>query len=191
MASLKGFAWNCGGLRASTALSRSKIMSFEKEFKTDFDIFFFVETHHRDESEIPKEHLRYGKTHHIMHTTVAENDTHTGITGLISKDFDITGTKHLCQGRMLNIKAYHKADQAKYNVTAVYLETSNHITKEKMQNTVHKLRLENENHSNNIILGDFNFIDHEKDKKWFEQHGQISVQNLATCHGRDRYSRPI
>ena len=33
-----------------------------------------------------------------------------------------------------------------------------------MQNIVRKLRFENENHSNNIILGDFNFIDHEKDK---------------------------
>ena len=33
-----------------------------------------------------------------------------------------------------------------------------------MQNVVKHLRLENEEQSNNIILGDFNFIDHEKDK---------------------------
>ena len=35
-----------------------------------------------------------------------------------------------------------------------------------MQNVVHKLRLTDENDiSNYVILGDFNFIDHEKDKK--------------------------
>ena len=33
-----------------------------------------------------------------------------------------------------------------------------------MENIVSKLRQENEDHPNNMILGDFNFIDHEKDK---------------------------
>ena len=59
MAEFKGLAWNCGGLRDSTALSRSKAMYFEKEFKNDFDIAFFLETHHRSENEIPEEILRY------------------------------------------------------------------------------------------------------------------------------------
>ena len=162
MASFKGFAWNCAGLRSSTALSRSKVMYFEKEFKNDFDIFFFIETHHKTEDEIPDEILRYQSTHHIIHSAVADNETHTGIIGLISKDYDIMQTKHLIQGRILNIKIKHKTEQTKHNVSALYLDTNNHITKEKMQNIVRKLRLENEDHSNNMILGDFNFIDHEK-----------------------------
>ena len=34
-----------------------------------------------------------------------------------------------------------------------------------MQNVVTQLKLQNEEHPNNMILGDFNFIDHERDKK--------------------------
>ena len=83
MATFKGFAWNCGGFRASTAPSRTKAMYFEKEFKNDFDIFFFLETHHRTQSEIPTEILRYENTHHIIHSTATEDEKYTGINILI------------------------------------------------------------------------------------------------------------
>ena len=57
MSTVKGFTWNCGGLRGSTALSRSKLEYFQKEFRDNFDIFFFVETHHKIKEEIPQEIL--------------------------------------------------------------------------------------------------------------------------------------
>ena len=174
MATFKGLAWNCGGLRTSTA-SRKKALYFEKEHKNDFDIAVFLETHHRTESEIPPEILRYQNTHHIVHSTVAEDETYTGIIGLLSKDYDIIDTKHLIQGRILNIKIQHKYDKTNHNISAVYLDTNNHITKAKMEKIVTKLRQENEDHPNNMILGDFNFIDHEKDKV----NGLNSADKLA------------
>ena len=174
MATFKGLAWNCGGLRTSTA-SRKKALYFEKEHKNDFDIAVFLETHHRTESEIPPEILRYQNTHHIVHSTVAEDETYTGIIGLLSKDYDIIDTKHLIQGRILNIKIQHKNDKTNHNISAVYLVTNNHITKAKMEKIVTKLRQENEDHPNNMILGDFNFIDHEKDKV----NGLNSADKLA------------
>ena len=164
MANLNGFAWNCGGLRASTALSRSKVMFFEKEFKNNFDIFFFLESHHRSENDIPAEILRFANTHHIIHSAMADDETHTGIIGLISNQYDILSTKHVIQGRILNLKIQHKIEKTNHNVTAVYLDTNKNMNKEKMQNIVRKLRFESEDHSNNMILGDFNFIEHEKDK---------------------------
>ena len=54
MGSLKGFAWNCGGLRRHTSSTFSKVMYFEKNFKNDFAFFFFLETHHEDENDIPQ-----------------------------------------------------------------------------------------------------------------------------------------
>ena len=92
-------------------------------------------------------------------------ETHAGIIGLISKDYDILSKKDIIQGRIINIKIRHQTEKTEHNITAVYMDTNNHITKDKMQNVIRKLRLENEEHSNNIILGDFNFIDHEKDKR--------------------------
>ena len=59
MADFKGLAWNCAGLRASTPLSCKKALYFEKEFQNDFDIAFFLETHHKDANEIPPEILSF------------------------------------------------------------------------------------------------------------------------------------
>ena len=164
MASFKGLAWNCGGLVATTTSSHKKALHFEKQHRTDFDIAFFLETHHRAENDIPPEILRYKNSYHLIHSTVAKNETYAGIIGLISKDYEIIDTKHLIQGRILNTKIKHKSDKTEHNVSAVYLETNNHITKAKLENVVSKLKQEMGNHPNNMILGDFNFIDHEKDK---------------------------
>ena len=86
MGSLKGFAWNCGGLRRGAASTITKVAFFEKNVKTDFDFFFFLETHHKDENDLPNELLRYEDTHHIVHSEMDEHDTHTGIIRLISKN---------------------------------------------------------------------------------------------------------
>ena len=111
-----------------------------------------TKTHHRTESQIPPDILRYQNTHHIIHSTVAEDEAYTGIIGILSKNYDIIDTKHLIQGRILNIKIQNKMD---HNISAVYLDTNNHITKAKLENIVTKLREENEDHPNNMILGDF------------------------------------
>ena len=95
MGSIKGFAWNCGGLRRNTASTFSKIMFFEKTFQNDFDFFFFLETHHKEENDLPNELLRYGETHHIVHSQTDEHDTHTGIIGLIRKNYDISDIEHI------------------------------------------------------------------------------------------------
>ena len=73
---IRGFAWNCGGLRRGSATTLSKIMFFENAFKNDFDFFFFHETHHKGENEIPDELLRYKDTHHIVHSERNETETH-------------------------------------------------------------------------------------------------------------------
>ena len=164
MAGLKGLAWNCGGLRTNTANSRKKALYFEKEHKNNFDIAFFLETHHKNANEMPPEMLRYDNTHHIIHSTANDNDTYGGIIGLLSKDYDIIDTKHLIRGRILNVKIQHNENKTVHNVSAVYLYTNNNLTKDKMKIIATELRRENQDHPNNIILGDFNFIDHEKDK---------------------------
>ena len=108
--------------------------------------------------------MRYENTHHIIHSTVSENESHAGIIGLLSKNCEIIQIQHLIQGRVINIKFQSKHEKTNYNISAVYLETNNKITKAKMESTVSLLRRENEDHPNNLIVGDFNFINHEKDK---------------------------
>ena len=95
---------------------------------------------------------------------MAENETHTGLIGLIKNDYDIISTKHLIQGRIMNLKIQHKTEKTNYNINTVYLDTNKNMNKEKIQNIVRTLQLEQEEHSNNMIIWDFNFIDNERDK---------------------------
>ena len=100
----------------------------------------------KSEDEIPPEILRYQNTHHIIHSTVPEDETHSGIIGLLCKDYDVIDVKELIQGRVLNIKTQHTKDKTDYNISAVYLDTNNHITRAKVEKVVAKLRLENQDH---------------------------------------------
>ena len=95
----------------------------------------FLETHHKAYSEIPPEILRYGNTHHILHSP---DESHTGIIGLLKKEYAIITEKHIIQGRILNIKVEHKTEKIKYNISAIYLHTNKHLNKEKMTSIVTK-----------------------------------------------------
>ena len=165
MADFKCLVWNCTGLRDSTATSQNKALYFEKEHKNDFTVAFFIETHHKSENEISKEILRYQGTHHIVHTAASNKEPYSGIIGLVMKDYDIIEQNELIKGRILNLKIEHSSSKEKHNISAVYLDTNNHITKAKIANVVSCLRGIYDDQPNNIIVGDFNFIGNEKDKR--------------------------
>ena len=121
MGNIKGFAWNCGGLRRSTASTYSKVMFFEKNFKNEFDFFFFLETHHKDENDIPNELLRFKDTHHIVHSETDKHETHSGIIGLVSKNYNLTEEEELIKGRILRFKLQMVASEISYRIAVVYL----------------------------------------------------------------------
>ena len=165
MSGSKIFAWNCGGLRRNTASTPLKVGFIEKSFGTDFDIFFFLETHHKDKNDIPNELLRYQNTHEIVQSEADQNETYSGIIGLIHKRYTITNSRNIIQGRILGISLYDNTSQSKYHISAVYLPTNQNLEKEYMQQVVRKLRVDEPDEVNYMVLGDFNFIDHPKDKK--------------------------
>ena len=163
------------GLRRSTASTPWKVMFFEKTFKNDFDFFFFLETHHKGENDLPNEILRYRDTHHIVHSETDEHDTHTGIIGLIRNKYTISEIKHIIQGRVLGLKLTDTSTQTAYCISAVYLPTNQKIDKEGMQNIVRRLRNDT---SNYMIFGDFNFVDHPKDKKNGLSHKDKQINKI-------------
>ena len=167
MGGIRGFAWNCGGLRRNSPATLNKVIFFEKSFKNSFDFFFFIETHHKDKNDIPNELMRFEDTHHIVHSATDKNDTHTGIIGLIPKSlFKVEEEISLIQGRILYLSILELARNVKHCISVVYLPTNQNLNVDIMQNVVHKLRLPDKNDiSNYVMLGDFNFIDHEKDKR--------------------------
>ena len=162
MATLDSVVWNCGGL--TTSSSTFKAMFFEKNFGTNFDIAVLLETHHRDKAALPQEFLRYEKNYTLIHSPAPDNEPYSGIVCLVSNTYNICETTHLIPGRLFNVKLENKTDKTKFNLTAVYLHTNNNLNKTRAENFVQLLRERNKQKERNIILGDFNFIDHHQDK---------------------------
>ena len=102
-------------------------MYFEKTFKNGFDFFFFLETHHKDENDIPNELMRYKDTHHLVHSEVAKNETHAGIIGLIRKEYEEPKTEEIMQGRILNLNLTDQSKQTSYEISVVYLPTNQNL----------------------------------------------------------------
>ena len=163
MGEIKGIFWNCGGL-TTPGSSLSKSNYFQKEFGAKFDIAFLIETHHKNFESIPDEILSYQSTHHIIHSAAASDEPYSGVIGLISRNYEIVQVSHLIQGRILNVRLRHQADNSEYSVTAVYLYTNNQLNIAKTDNIIRLLRDAYDEKLQNIILGDFNFIDNPHDK---------------------------
>ena len=168
MAASKSYAWNCGGLRRSTNVESTlrKVMFFENSFKSDFDFFFFLETHHSDENDIPNELLRYDATHHIIHSPRTGQDKYAGIIGLVSKKYDITDEEHMLQGRLVGLRLQECSTGKSFRLSAVYFPTNQKLDLEQIDSICNKLRFfHSDQDTTNVILGDFNFIDNPRDKK--------------------------
>ena len=163
MATLNSVVWNCGGLTNTDSSSRKAIF-FEKNHGTNFDLAVFLETHHKDTTTLPEEILRYKGTHQIIHTPAKNDKPYSGIVVLIANHYKVNCEKEILQGRILNFKIEHRSNKTKFNATAVYLHTNNNLTQGKIHDIVSSLRETHKLEETNIILGDFNFIDHNLDK---------------------------
>ena len=157
--------WNCGGLRATTKSTPKKILFFDKEFpKANFEIAVFLETHHKNENEIPAYFQQIQTTHHIIHTPTSRDSTHEGIIALISKEYEIIKEDIIIQGRLINIHLNNKSNNKKYNISMFYGPTDKNTNMENTINIYNEFHNLHCNGENNYILGDFNFVDNDLDK---------------------------
>ena len=104
--------------------------------------------------------------HDIVHSETDKNETHGGIIGLIRKEYKADNVIEVLKGRILNFSITDKGKQRKHSISVVYLPANQNLNVDVMKEIVHKLRLPQENElPNYTIIGDFNFIDNEKDKR--------------------------
>ena len=165
MAAPKIVMWNCGGIRAPTKSTPDKTAFFDKEYpKANFDIAAFVETHHRNEEEIPDLIKEYTITHHLIHTPTPPNCTHAGIIVLIRKGYDITQKETIIPGRLINIHLTHSTTKLEYNLSIFYGTTEQNATAEETTNIYNQFSTIHNSDENNYIIGDFNFVENDVDK---------------------------
>ena len=55
----------------------------------------------------------------------------------------------------------NQLDGKEHNFFAVYFETNKSLTKEKIEQAINLMENEMQGHTNNMIVGNLNFIDHK------------------------------
>lgn len=151
--------WNCSGLRSTS--SASEKIEFV-EVNTPFDILILVETHHKNFSDISTLFHTYTNTHHIFQTEAPENDPYAGIVILASKALVAVTPSELVAGRLFNLK--FRDGSRPFNLSAIYGYTGTNATLSKMENMIDILAETHRVSDNNIVLGDFNFVDSDLDR---------------------------
>ena len=165
MAELKIALWNCSGHRASTGSTAHKVGFFDKEFpKANFAIAVFVETHHKDETELPVMFQEYKNTHHILHTPTPPQHTHSGIIVAIRNDLQIISHTVKIEGRLLNFVFRDTTSNKVYNFSAFYGPILKDVLKKDLSPIIKHFSQLHSGSDNNIIIGDFNFVDNDLDK---------------------------
>ena len=165
MASSKVICWNSAGIRASAESTSTKIAFFDQQFPNrDFAIAAFVETHHRDENDLPEEFKEYLVTHHILYNPTPPDHTHSGIIVLVNKEFDITCQKEIIPGRLMNIKIRQKTAKTEYNLSIFYGPIWGKLNKNETMKILENFKPIHQISDNNLIMGDFNFVENDIDK---------------------------
>ena len=160
MAEIKWAMWNCSGLLPSSSPQRK--MDFLNSHETKFDIVVLIETHHKTFADISPLFHTYRNRSSVIQTEASDSDPYAGIVVLINSKFTLLEDSTLIPGRLLNFKI--KCHQKVYNVTAMYGYTGKNASQEKMTQMTEYLTKYHNVTDNNIILGDFNFVENDLDR---------------------------
>ena len=164
MASLKLISWNCQGLRSDNSMTSQKMAFLETQYsQRPFDVLSLLETHHRNESDFPSLITAYKLRHHIIHTPVHPDDTYGGIILLINKTFTIISTDIPVQGRIITVTLQHTITKQDFVLTAYY--GIHFRTISQMTPFFDALKLHHSTQTNSFIIGDFNFVHSDLDRK--------------------------
>ena len=154
--------WNSAGIRASANSTADKMLYFQNQFpKRDFSIAAFIETHHKNKEDLPEDLLLFENSHHLIHTPT-QNETHAGIVVLLSRQFDIKSQSEIIPGRLLNIKLL--LERTEYSLSLFYGPRWRDMKKDEIKIVIDYFSSVHSVGENNIIMGDFNFVDLDIDK---------------------------
>ena len=119
-------------------------------------------------------------THHyqIEHTEADLGDPYGGIIVLINKNFSVEDVEELMKGRLLNLTIRDSVQ--KYNVSALYSYPGSRASSAKLRLFTEKLKTRHKISDQNIILGDFNFVDEDLDRTNKSRIGKNHIDKALT-----------
>ena len=152
--------WNCSGILPSSSIE-DKLHFLLNNFP-NFDVLVLVETHHKNSKEIPSVLEAYKSSYTLFHTEAAEDDPYAGIVVLVTKNINVSSHTVLLRGRLLNLKLDVKGKE--YSMSAFYGYSGHRATLTKIKMITDILGAYHDKGTDNILLGDFNFVDNDLDR---------------------------
>ena len=177
MADINCAMWNCSGI-LPTSSAKEKMDFLKSCTNPDLDILVLIETHHKLYDEISPLLQAHWKSSTVVHTMASAADPYAGIVVLISDKLTLLHSHELIPGRLFNFKV--KCSKKSYNFTAVYGYTGNNVSQEKMQFITKELSKCHGTSDNNVILGDFNFVDDDLDRSNRTRPGKNQADQLLS-----------
>ena len=177
MAEITWAMWNCSGI-LPTSSAQTKMDFLNACFSKKVDILILIETHHKALQEISSLLQTYTNNSSLIQTEATKEDPYAGIAVLINNNFTLLEHATLLQGRLLNFKiqCYKKV----YNITAMYGFTSKNASQEKMEKMTTCLLQHHDISDNNVILGDFNFVENDLDRTNQSRSGKNQMDNTLS-----------
>ena len=155
--------WNSAGIRAGSKSTPEKLAFLDSQFpNANFAILALVETHHKNEEDIPGELLQYKSSHHLIHSPT-HAETHGGLILFINKSIDIINEREVIPGRLINITISREKDE-EINLSVFYGPQWCTMTKQDAAKVISNFSNLHSIDHNNIIIGDFNFVECDLDK---------------------------
>ena len=159
MGDIKLAVWNCSGALPSTS-TQNKI-NFLRSVNFNWDIVILVETHHKELSDL-RSLQTFTNKYEILQTGARTDDPYAGIIVLIDKRLTVKSTQVLLPGRLFHFKI--SGPRSDYNITAVYGHTGSSATLSNIKNFIDIITPYHRRTENNIIIGDFNFVENDLDR---------------------------
>ena len=169
--------WNCSGI-LPTSSAKEKMDFISSCSSSPFDILILIESHHKVFDEISPLLHAHLKDSSVVHTEASAEDPYAGIVVLISKNLRLLSHTIIIPGRLLNLKI--KGFKKEYNISTVYGYTGQNASQEKMKHITDELAKFHKTSDNNIVLGDFNFVDNDLDRSNQTRTGKNQTDNTLS-----------
>ena len=165
MADFKVVTWNCRGLRLDSPLTSDKMSFFHKQYPTlDFSLLAFVETHHRSEEDFPPFIQELTATHTLLHTPGSADRNYTGVIVLLAPAYELLTSTVIVPGRLIHLTLRHPLLEQPYAVSVYYGPQPTVHSMAELRDTFSRLQAHLDLLQTNIVVGDFNFVDHSQDR---------------------------
>ena len=155
--------WNSGGLNAKREKGRQRgdflLSLWENEMS--LGVMAIQETHCRSDSELCQSVIDMKARLQVFHSPAGEDDARAGVLLALTHDWEVIESVVGVPGRVLSVRVKSRVFGEKMNFVVVYGKsggTDGGAWMDGLANVMHDGYV-------NVVLGDFNFVESERDRR--------------------------